>query len=131
MKSLTAACLFVCALFSNPASAAPSPATEREISHLFTYLKSSGCSFNRNGTWYEPAKAAAHLQQKYDYLLKKNLVSSSEDFIIRAATESSISNKPYSVRCGAAAPTPSGLWFRAELERYRTEPMHTEMQKAP
>ncbi|MGH8492893.1 MAG: DUF5329 domain-containing protein [Moraxellaceae bacterium] len=111
--------LLLLALTSSTFAAAPSAATQAEVSHLFSYLRNSGCSFSRNGSWYAADKATAHLQQKYDYLLKKNLVSSSEDFIARAATESSMSSKPYSVRCGTAEPTPSGPWFRAELQRYR------------
>lgn len=117
MKTLTALALILAS--SLAAAGTPSASTQQEINHLFTYLKNSGCSFNRNGTWYEAGKAADHLQQKYDYLLKKKLVESSEDFIARAATESSMSSKPYSVRCGNAAAVASGPWFRAELERYR------------
>ncbi|MDQ8038207.1 MAG: DUF5329 domain-containing protein [Pedobacter sp.] len=117
MKTLTALALTLAS--SLALASTPSASTQQEINHLFAYLKNSGCSFNRNGTWYEAGKAADHLQQKYDYLLKKKLVDSSEDFIARAATESSMSSKPYSVRCGNAAAVASGPWFRAELERYR------------
>ena len=112
-------CLPLFLLATQASAGAPSATTQQEVAHLFAYLKNSGCSFNRNGTWYEAAKAAAHLQQKYDYLLKKDLVSSSEDFIARAATESSMSGKPYAVRCSNAEAVPSGPWFRAELQRYR------------
>ena len=42
-----------------------------------------------------------HLQRKYDYLLKKSLVDTSEQFIQRAASKSSVSGKPYRVKCGA------------------------------
>ena len=52
----------------------PTPAASREIEYLIEHLKASDCQFMRNGTWYEPGKAAAHLRQKYDYLLKKDLV---------------------------------------------------------
>lgn len=117
MRRLSFLSLFF--LCSSAFAAAPSAATQKEVSHLFSYLKNSGCSFNRNGSWYEAGKATAHLQQKYDYLLKKNLVSSSEDFIARAATESSVSGKSYSVRCGNNAPVASGPWFSTELQRYR------------
>lgn len=117
MKHLSLLSFFF--LCSSAFAAAPSAATQEEVSHLFAYLKNSGCSFNRNGSWYDAGKATAHLQQKYDYLLKKNLVSSSEDFIARAATESSMSGAAYSVRCGNAEALPSGPWFRAELQRYR------------
>jgi hypothetical protein len=93
--------------------------TKQEINHLFSYLKSSGCSFNRNGTWYSAGDAADHLQQKYDYLLKKDMITDAESFIKLAATESSMSGKAYEVKCGDAAPIASGTWFSHELATYR------------
>lgn len=95
------------------------PAGKAEVAHLFAHLQQSGCQFNRNGSWYGAGEAVAHLQKKFDYLQKKKLVASAEDFIARAATESSVSGKPYLVKCGAAAAVPSATWFRAELEKYR------------
>ena len=100
-------------------AAAPSPAARAEIAHLVDYLKDSGCQFQRNGSWYDSAKAAEHLRGKYDYLLKKGWVATAEDFITRAATESSISHKPYQVRCAQAAAQPSADWLQAELQRLR------------
>ena len=43
----------------------------------------------------------------------------SEDFITRAATESSMSHKPYQVRCAGKEAEPSASWLKAELSRYR------------
>ncbi|MDY0977888.1 DUF5329 domain-containing protein [Massilia sp. CFBP9012] len=99
--------------------AAPAPAARQEIAHLIGYLTASGCSFQRNGSWHDAAQAAKHLQRKYDYLLKRDLVASSEDFVARAATESSLSGKPYQVRCGGNAPVASAAWLKAELAKYR------------
>ncbi|HEX7053643.1 MAG TPA: DUF5329 domain-containing protein [Burkholderiales bacterium] len=99
----------------------PSPVAREEIGHLMGYLGGSGCRFNRNGTWYSAADAAQHLNGKYDYLLRKGLVASAEDFIDRAASESSMSGKPYQVQCGAQAAVSSGPWLRAELARYRAQ----------
>lgn len=101
----------------------PSEVTQQEIMHLFAYLKSSGCQFNRNGSWYGPQEAVDHLNDKYQYLLGKNHISSTEDFIAEAASQSSMSGKPYWVRCGDAAPVESAYWFRAELEKYRKSVM--------
>jgi len=101
-------------------SAEPAPQAKQEIAHLLDYLSRSGCQFNRNGTWYGPAPAVDHLKQKYEYLLKRGLVGSAEDFIARAATESSMSSKPYQVKCEAQAPVQAGPWLRAELARYRS-----------
>jgi hypothetical protein len=92
---------------------------KREIDHLLVHLGDSGCQFNRNGTWYGAAEAQSHLQGKLDYLSRKGLVRTAEDFILRAASVSSVSGKPYQVRCGSGDPVPSGKWLQAELRRFR------------
>jgi hypothetical protein len=99
----------------------PPPAARQEIDHLVTYLKNSGCQFNRNGSWYGAGDAVDHINQKYQYLVKRDLVASAEDFIARAASESSFSGKAYLVKCGSGAPQPSGPWLKAELDKYRRE----------
>ncbi len=99
-----------------------SPAASREINQLFAALENSRCEFNRNGTWHNAHAATEHLQRKYDYLLKKDLVTSAESFIDLAATRSSLSGKPYLVRCGNAQPVPSKSWFTSRLEELRGRP---------
>jgi hypothetical protein len=115
--------LIAFSLLLAPASWAgePSPASRAEIAHLFSYLESSGCDFYRNGSWYKSREASAHLHRKYQSLLEKGLVATAEDFIARAATESSMSGEPYRVRCGGGKAVESGPWFRAELLRHRGE----------
>ena len=121
MKHLTLL-LMLMAIISNACFATESTlSTTQEIAHLFAYLESSGCRFNRNGTWYPPKEAVAHLNKKYQYLLDKNLVPSTESFIERAASESSFTGKPYLVQCEGVAPTESALWFKAELTKYRNK----------
>jgi hypothetical protein len=102
-------------------SAGPDEATRAEVAHLLKYLESSGCQFQRNGSWYASARAAEHLNQKYEYLLKKGLVTNAESFIERAATQSSRSGKPYSVKCGDAAAVASAAWLSEELSKFRTK----------
>jgi len=97
----------------------PSLAARQEIAHLINYLNGSGCQFNRNGTWYGASEAADHLNLKYAYLLKKGRVSSAEEFIARAASESSMSSKPYQIKCGANPAVQSGPWLKSELVKYR------------
>ena len=97
----------------------PSPVAKQEIAHLMSYLEGSGCEFNRNGSWYGTAEAVDHINQKYEYLVNKGLVTTAEDFIARAASESSMSGRPYQVRCAGAAPVESGAWLKSELVRYR------------
>jgi hypothetical protein len=97
----------------------PVPATKLEIAHLFSYLQESGCEFDRNGTWYDSSEAVSHLNKKYQYLMGKGLISSSEDFIEGAASESSMTGRAYRVRCGSNPAVNSADWFKAVLEKYR------------
>lgn len=119
-RGLACLALLVAPLLASVAfAAAPTPAARAEIDHLLGHLERSGCDFARNGRWYPARDARAHLERKYRYLLDKGLVATAEDFIARAGSESSMSGKPYQVRCGAAAPVPSGEWLAGELRRYR------------
>lgn len=107
-------------LFTSAYAAAEPPAsTKLEIDNLFTQLKTSGCEFNRNGTWYSAAEATAHLNKKYDYLKQKNSISSTEDFIDNAASKSSVSGEPYFVKCKDTPRVESAKWFKEALTKYR------------
>jgi hypothetical protein len=99
--------------------AAPAATTRAEVAHLIDYVASPGCQFNRNGTWYDGAAARKHLQDKYDYLARRDMVPDAEAFIARAASSSSMSGKAYLVKCGNAAPVQSGPWLTQELQRLR------------
>jgi hypothetical protein len=92
---------------------------QAEIDHLLGNLARSECQFNRNGTWYEGPEAVGHIRTKYRFLVDHDLVETTEQFIERAGSESSLSGKPYLVRCGAAEPMKSADWFHDELARYR------------
>jgi len=98
-----------------------SPQSKVEIDYLFSYLKNSGCQFNRNGKWYGADEAVSHLGTKYKYLLEKNMLSTTDDFIDKAATSSSTSGKPYFVKCGNEEPMQSSVWFKAVLSKYHLE----------
>jgi Family of unknown function (DUF5329) len=107
-------------VLSSAAYAADNPDTmEKEIQHLFDHLQNSQCEFHRNGKWYTAEEAVAHIQHKYQYLMKKGLIDSTEQFIDRAASESSISGKPYLVKCSVSPPIKSSVWFKNELRRFR------------
>lgn len=101
------------------AAATPSPAARAEIAQLLDHLQASGCEFNRNGRWYLAPAAREHLQKKFEYLLDKGLVGSSEDFIERAASRSSVSGQPYQVRCSSTAPVASADWLKTALRQLR------------
>lgn len=101
-----------------------SGSAKQEIEHLFTYLESSGCEFNRNGSWYAATEASVHIRKKYDYLTRKGLLNTSESFIEKAASESSMSGKPYQVKCEGQPVVLSSIWFKNELKAYRNSKSH-------
>jgi len=107
-------------------AAEPDAVARKEIEHLVNHLASSGCQFNRNGTWYDAARAVSHLKRKYEYLLDRNLVPTAEAFIEGAASESSASGKAYLVKCPGQTQIRSADWFRAELEKFRAESSATK-----
>jgi hypothetical protein len=111
--------LVVLAIGAAARSAEPRPEAGREIGYLLERLGQSGCQFNRNGTWYGAAEARSHLENKLGSLSKRGLVRTAEDFIHRAASRSSMSGKPYLMRCGGGLVVPCEQWLLAELEQRR------------
>jgi hypothetical protein len=106
-------------LFPVAVHAAPSAAAKREIQGLMDALSTSSCEFQRNGTWHGREEARKHLQRKYDYLLKRDLADTAEQFIERAASKSSISGRAYQVRCPGQPAQPAAIWFKAKLDALR------------
>lgn len=104
------------------ASAAPTAKAQREIDGLIAALGNSGCEFERNGTWHDAKTARAHLQKKYDYLRKRGMADTAESFIERGASKSSMSGKPYRVRCPDKAVDTAAHWFEQRLRTLRAEP---------
>ncbi len=97
----------------------PADSTEdvnQEIDQLLQYMESSGCIFVRNGRESSSAKARAHIQKKYNYI--KDRVKTTEDFIKYSATKSSMSGKPYKIRCSGKEIHVAD-WLTAELRRIR------------
>jgi len=101
------------------ARAEPPVNVQREVNFLLSYIGSSGCEFYRNGTWSDSKTAQTHLRDKYNYLVAGNQINTTEDFIERAATESSLSGQSYEVRCNGSATVSSKQWLRDELTRIR------------
>ncbi len=124
-----AAAVLLLSICASASAQETSQTTRKEITHLFEHLERSGCQFFRNGSWHDSKKAAAHLRKKYDYLLAKELVPTSEAFIDRAATRSSLSGKPYQVRCAGQVEIDSAIWFTTELARWR-KPMRSKATPA-
>lgn len=102
-----------------PAWAAPDAAAQAEIAGLMASLDDA-CRFQRNGKWYDASDARKHLQRKYDWLLRRDLVDTAEQFIERAASQSSMSGKAYRIACPGSAEQEAGPWFRARLQRLRS-----------
>ena len=112
--------LLIAALLGLPAARADTPVkVQNEVSFLLGYVTGSGCEFYRNGDWYNARKAVAHLRDKYKYLNDRNLVSTTEQFIERAASESSFSGKPYQIRCSGGAAVTSQQWLSEKLVELR------------
>jgi hypothetical protein len=104
-----------------PAARAEPPAiAQREINYLLGHIEGSGCAFYRNGSWYDSKRAVAHLRGKYEYLADRDLINITEDFIEKAATKSSLSGRPYEIRCGGGEAVVSNQWLRKELAHYRS-----------
>lgn len=102
------------------ARAEPPTNVQIEVNFLLGYIEGSRCLFYRNGTWHDSMTAQAHLRDKYNYLVAGNLINTTEDFIERAATESSLSGQPYVVKCNGVTTVTSSQWLRDELARFRT-----------
>ena len=107
-------------LMASPlAGAQISVSAQTEITQLLAVLGSSTCEFNRNGSWHSAPDAKAHLQKKYEYLLKKKMINSTEEFIAKGATKSSISADAYQVRCHNKPTLASAIWLTNQLQLLR------------
>lgn len=101
------------------ACAEPPPEASAEIERLIADLGASGCMFQRNGTWYVSSEAQSHLRRKYEWLARRDLVDSAEQFIERAGSRSSMSGKAYQVRCDGKTAVPAAQWLNGRLAELR------------
>ncbi len=90
----------------------------QEIGHLLQFIEHSDCTFIRNNETYSGVRAREHIQKKFNYIKKRKKEVSAEQFIKYAASQSSLSKKPYMVNCGTRTLT-SESWLIGELEQYR------------
>ena len=104
------------AAYAAPLHADPSPAAQVEIDHLLEFVAASPCTFIRNGASYPAAEARDHLAGKLKFA--RSRISTTEEFVLNLATESSMSHEPYKVKCGTKE-MPAGVWLSGELKRYR------------
>ena len=92
--------------------------SEQEIGHLLQFIEHSECTFIRNNESYSGVRAREHIQKKFNYIKKRKKEVSAEQFIKYAASQSSLSKKPYTVNCGTRTLT-SESWLIGELKQYR------------
>src|SRR5450759_1627580 len=102
------------------ARADPPTSVQIEVNFLLGYLEGSRCEFYRNGTWHDSKAAQAHLRDKYKYLVARNLVNTTEQFIERGATNlrvfERINEKPASI---PSEPRPARAGMSCALDAFR------------
>ena len=118
MRSLLTS-FFVFCFCANSLAVPVALSVQNEIDLLMAQLQTSGCEFSRNGSWYTGIDAKRHLLQKLNYLKNESTVKSTEQFIDLTASASSVSGKPYMVRCGGAGLVESQKWFLSQLKNIR------------
>ncbi len=120
----SAAAVLLCfGLFSiAPAQAATGMDMPMEVNFLLGYIEGSGCEFQRNGTWHSAHEGQLHLRDKFNYLVAWRNLDTTEQFIEMAATESSLTGRPYMVRCKGGPIITSKQWLGDELLRLRKQP---------
>lgn len=89
-----------------------------EIDYLLTFIGESGCTFIRNGKEYPPQQAQDHLTYKYNHV--KSRIKTADVFIEKIASKSSISKKPYEVRCDTELLN-AGDWLSGALQTHREQ----------
>ena len=94
--------------------------TSGEIEHLMTFVQSSGCEFNRNGTWYPASAAHDHILKKLNYIRDRTTIPSAEYFIQEAASRSSMGDRMmYQIRCNNSPVQECRVWLLGELNKSR------------
>lgn len=124
MKIIAALTLMMCLLPSGVR--ADDDAAAAEIDYLLRSIGSSGCAFVRNGKRHDSGEAEDHLRMKYRKA--KRYASTSEKFIDRLASKSSLSRKPYFIECEGDERIASGEWLVQLLIEYRAG-SHDERRK--
>ncbi len=106
-------------LLSMPANSDVPPQQKIEIEHLLNFIKTTHCKVTRNGSTYEGSEAVNHIKIKYEYFEEE--IETTEQFILMAATKSTMSGKFYTVQCGENKPQKTKQWLLKELVRYRED----------
>jgi hypothetical protein len=116
-----AAAIFPLALLV-PAIVVSAADMDTEIQQLMRRVESSTCSFVRNGTAHTPADAREHMERKYEFV--KSYVHTTEDFIEKAASKSSMTGDPYYVDCPDQKRVTTEAWLTDQLQQIRKTEEH-------
>jgi hypothetical protein len=87
-----------------------------EINHLLEFIAQSDCTYVRNDKEYSALEARDHIAGKYESV--KWRIKTSETFIQKIASRSSLSGKQYLIRCEEEEQT-TEQWLFRELGNYR------------
>jgi len=87
------------------------------IQFLLKHVADSGLIFIRNSERHNAIDAAGHMNRKYEYFRDK--IKTPEDFILRSATKSLLSGKPYLVILGNGEEVRTSDWLLRALTVYR------------
>ena len=90
---------------------------DQEIDYLISSVGKSDCTFIRNGKPYSGPNARKHLRSKRRH--NARLIGSTEEFIEKIASRSSMSGKPYLISCRGQGRQTANEWFRALLIKFR------------
>lgn len=93
--------------------------TEAEVEFLLKAIGESSCTFIRNGKKHDAEDAEDHLRMKYRR--GKRYAPTTEKFIERLASASSMSKKPYYIECPGDEAMPTGDWLTGLLDDYRSK----------
>lgn len=104
-------------LLSTLCLAQTSLANPLEIKQLLNFIEQSNCIYQRNGDDYTGKEALEHIKKKYNYFIDD--IKTTEDFIRLSATKSTISGKPYMVKCEGQAIITSEQWLLEALKQLR------------
>ncbi len=107
-------------LLAAAASSNADETTEAEIDYLISAIGGSGCDFIRNNKRHSARDAEEHIRMKYRR--GRRYAPTTELFIERLASRSSMSKKPYWIDCPGEDAVESGEWLTARLEEYRASP---------
>ena len=91
--------------------------TQQEIDHLLSFVASTSCQYERNGTYYSGKEARDHINLKYEYYQSK--IKTTEGFIKFSATKSNLSGEKYRIHCANKGVESTEEWLLSELQRYR------------